>query len=70
MRGNRKEIGLRLTDSRPIMSFTYCATWNKGVRQLLLLKLWPIIDTSVTSKDNDIYVRQTVAHTTSLCNRR
>ena len=45
------------------MSSPYCATWNKGVRLLSVLKLWPIVDTSVMSENDDITVRQTVAHT-------
>ena len=38
---------------RPILSSPYCATRNKGVRLLSLLKLWPITERSVMSENND-----------------
>ena len=53
-------------NSRPRMSSPYCATWNKWVRLLSILKLWPIAETSVMSENDGITVRQTVAHTTQL----
>ena len=53
------QIGSFLTFiSRPIMSSPY----NKGVWLLSVLKLWPIVKTSVMSENDGITVRQTVAH--------
>ena len=50
-------------NSRPIMSSPYCA---RRVRLLSVLKLWPIVETSVMCENNGITVRQTVAHTIQL----
>ena len=48
------------------MSSPYCVTWNKGVRLLSVLGLWPIVETSVVSENDGTTVRQTVAHTIQL----
>ena len=56
---------LRFNSPR-ITSSPYSATWNKGVWLLLVLKLWPIVQTSVMSENDGITVRQTVAHTVQL----
>ena len=53
-------------NSRPIMSSPYCATWNKGVWLLSVLKLWPIVEMSVVSENDGITVGQAVAHTIQL----
>ena len=52
--------------SQLIMPSPYCTTQNKGVRLLLVLKPWPIVETSVMSKNDGITIRQTVAHTIQL----
>ena len=49
-------------NSRPIISSAYRATWNKRVRRLSVLKLWPIVQTLVMSENDGITVPQTVAH--------
>ena len=49
-----------------LLSSPYCATWNKGVRLLSVLELWPIVETSVVSENYGTTVRQTVAHTIHL----
>ena len=49
------------------MSSPYCATLNKGVRLLSILKLWSTVETSVISENDGITVRQTdssIHHTT------
>ena len=53
-------------NSLPIISSPYCATWNKGVQLLSVLKLWSIVETSVMSENDCITVRQTVEHTIHL----
>ena len=45
---------------RPIMWSPCCATWNKGVRLLSVLKLWPIVETSVVFENDGKTVRQTI----------
>ena len=49
-------------NSRSLMLYPHCVTLNKGVRHLSVLKLWPIVETSVVSENDGITVRQTVAH--------
>ena len=51
---------------RLIMLSPYCATFNKGVLLLSVLELWQIVETLVMSENDDITVRQTVAHTIHL----
>ena len=50
---------------RPIVSSSYCASEIRGVQLLLVLKLWPIVETSVMSENDGTTVRQT-AHTMQL----
>ena len=49
-------------NSPPIMSSPYLATRNKGVLLLSVLRLWPIVETSVMSENDGITVRQTISH--------
>ena len=51
---------------RPMMSSPSCAMWNNVARLLSVLKLWLIPKTSVMSENDDITVRQTMAHTIQL----
>ena len=53
-------------NSRPIISSPYCATWNKGVRLLSVLKLWSMVETSVWYENDGKTVRQIVAQTMKL----
>ena len=56
---------LRL-NSQPIMWSPYCAIWNKWVRLLSVLKLWPLVETSAMSENDGITVRQTEEPTIQL----
>ena len=52
------QFSLRFT-SQPIMLSPYYVTWNKKLVRLSVLKLWPIVETSVMSENDGISVRQT-----------
>ena len=53
-------------NSRTVLSSPYCITWNKWA--IIGPKLWPVIETSVLSANNDITVSQTErTHTHHIC---
>ena len=53
-------------NSTAIMSSRYCATCDKGVRQLLVLIPLRTVETSVISENDGITVRQSVTSTIQL----
>ena len=59
------KLSLRF-NSWPVMSSPNSAIWNKEVRLLPVLKLWPIAETLVISENDGRTVTQLVAHTIHL----